>query len=112
MLAVVGLQGVFLGCLAKIFFDYTGRRTGRIMPWFRYTRAAFVVARRSSWSASVWSCRSSCATSRTTCRCPSSSVTNHLAVTGLFLMVAGFSMFVFTLLIHARGDRHRAGRYP
>ena len=42
MLAIVGLQGVFLGCLAKIFFDYTGRRTGRIMPWFRYTRAAFV----------------------------------------------------------------------
>ena len=29
MLAVVGLQGVFLGCLAKIFFDYTGRRTSR-----------------------------------------------------------------------------------
>ena len=26
---------------------------------------------------------------------------NHLAVSGLFLMVAGFSDFVFTLLIHA-----------
>ena len=31
---------------------------------------------------------------------PELDVTNYLAVTGLFLMVAGFSLFVFTLLVH------------
>jgi hypothetical protein len=111
MLATLGLQGVYLGCLAKIFFDYTGRRTSRIMPWFRYTRASFVslvlgvaglglvvplVVRYFQNDMSL----------------PELSVTNHLAVTGLFLVVAGFSTFVFTLLLHAATIATKRGAYP
>ena len=111
MLAVVGLQGVFLGCIAKIFFDYTGHRTGRIMPWFRYTRAAFLsfgiffaglgmmiplVVRYFQNDMTL----------------PELSITNHLAVTGLFLMVASFSYFVFTLLIHGGAIATGRGTYP
>lgn len=110
MLSVLGLQGVFLGCLAKIFFDYTGRRTSRIMPWFRYTRAAFVssaifvVGLASTIPLVVRYFQNDLAL-------PELSVTNHLAVTGLFLMVAGFSIFVFTLLIHAATIATGRGSY-
>jgi hypothetical protein len=111
MLAVVGLQGVMLGCVAKILFDYTGRRTERIMPWFRYTRSAFVsfaffmlgiglmmplVVRYFQNDLSL----------------PSVSVANHLAVTGLFVGVAGFSYFVFTLLMHATTIATKRGSWP
>jgi len=110
MLAVLGLQGVFLGCLAKIFFDYTGRRTGRIMPWFRYTRAAFV-------SSAIFIVGLALTIPlvvryfQNDLSLPEISITNHLAVTGLFLMVAGFSIFVFTLLIHAATIATGRGSY-
>lgn len=99
MMATVGLQGVLLGCLARIFFDYTGRRTARLLPWFRYTRAALVSAAVSATGTAmvvplvVRYLRHDLAL-------PSLDVTNYLAVSGLFLMVAGFSLFVFTLLVH------------
>ena len=111
MLAVVGLQGVFLGCMAKIFFDYTGRRTGRIMPWFRYTRAAvisfvtFLAGLGLLIPLVVRYFQNDLAL-------PELSITNHLAVTGLFLMVAGFSYFVFTLLIHGGAIATGRGAYP
>jgi len=111
MLAVVGLQGVFLGCMAKIFFDYTGRRTDRIMPWFRYTRAAFA-------SFGVFLVGLGLMIPllvryfQNDMTLPELSVTNHLAVTGLFLMVAGFSYFVFTLLIHGAAIATGRGAYP
>ena len=111
MLAVVGLQGVFLGCMAKIFFDYTGRRTDRIMPWFRYTRAAlisFVVFLLGLGLLIPLVVRYF----QNDMTLPELSVTNHFAVTGLFLMVAGFSYFVFTLLIHGGAIATGRGAYP
>jgi hypothetical protein len=108
MMAVVGLQGVLLGCLARIFFDYTGRRTKRLMPWFRYTRAAFVSMGVSAAGVAlvvplvVRYLRNDLAL-------PDLDVTNYLAVTGLFLMVAGFSLFVFTLLVHGAAIATKRG---
>jgi len=111
MLAIVGLQGVFLGCLARIFFDYTGQRTQRIMPWFRYTRAAFV-----AFTAFVVGIAMIVPLVvryfENDRRLPSVATTNHLAVTGLFLAVAGFSYFVFTLLMHAAAIATKRGTYP
>ena len=72
MLAVVGLQGVFLGCLAKIFFDYTGRRTGRHHAVVPLHARRVRVVRHLRRSASGCSSHSSSATSRTTWRFPSS----------------------------------------
>jgi glycosyltransferase involved in cell wall biosynthesis len=111
MLAVVGLQGIFLGCMAKIFFDYTGHRTGRIMPWFRYTPAAFL-------SFGIFLAGLGMLIPlliryfQNDMTLPELSVTNHFAVTGLFLMVAGFSYFVFTLLIHGGAIATGRGTYP
>jgi hypothetical protein len=111
MLAIVGLQGVLLGCLAKIFFDYTGRRTGRIMPWFRYTRAALIafVAFLVGIGMMVPLVVRYFENDR---KLPSLSTTNHLAVSGLFLAIAGFSYFVFTLLMHAAAIATKRGTYP
>ena len=66
MLAVVGLQGVFLGCLAKIFFDYTGRRdrTDHAVVPLHASRVRLVLHLRRS-GIGLW-CRWSSATSRTT----------------------------------------------
>lgn len=100
MAAVLGIQGALLGCVARIFFDYTGRRTRRVLGWFRYTRTAlgaFV-----AWLAGVGLMTPLVVKYlRNDLRLPRLSVANHLAVTGLFLMVAAFSVFVFTLVIHA-----------
>jgi hypothetical protein len=37
---------------------------------------------------------------------PPSSALDHLAVTGMLLMIVGFSIFGFTLLLHATGVRY------
>ncbi len=111
MLATVGLQGLFLGCLAKIFFDYTGHRTGRIMPWFRYTRSAFVAFGLFVVGAALL-VPLVVRYFQNDLALPELSVTNNLAVTGLFLMVAGFSYFVFTLLMHGATIATGRGAYP
>ena len=99
-LAILGLQGVLLGLPGQDLLRLHGPTHGPDLPWFRYTRASFVafvvfvvgvgllmplVVRYFQNDLSL----------------PELSTTNHLAVTGLFLIVAGFSLFVFTLLIHA-----------
>ena len=100
-LAIVGLQGVMLGCLAKIFFDYTNRRTARLLSLFAYTRATVVAA-------GLFMVGVVCTIPLVVryfadgLRLPAElDASNHLAVTGLFFMVAGFTVFIFTLLIHA-----------
>ena len=99
--AIVGLQGVMLGCLAKIFFDYTNRRTARLLSLFAYTRATVVAA-------GLFMVGVVCTIPLVVryfsdgLRLPAElAASNHLAVTGLFFMVAGFTVFIFTLLIHA-----------
>ena len=39
---VVGLQFVFLGCVAQVLFDYTGRRKRRWLRLFPYTRTVLI----------------------------------------------------------------------
>ena len=41
-LFVAGLQAFFLGCIAQVLFDYTGRRRGRWLALFPYTRTVLV----------------------------------------------------------------------
>jgi glycosyltransferase involved in cell wall biosynthesis len=101
MLAIVGLQGVMLGCLAQTFFDYTGRHRRHMLALFRYTRAALVSSTVFLLGALcelplIWTWLSN------DLRLPSTLETEHyLGVTGIFLMVAGFTLFIFTLLINA-----------
>jgi glycosyltransferase involved in cell wall biosynthesis len=100
-LGIVGMQGVMLGCLAKVFFDYTHRRTKRLLALFSYTRATLVagglfllgVLAEVPLVVNYF---------EHGLRLPEEfGIPNYLGVTGLFLMVAGFTIFIFTLLMNA-----------
>jgi glycosyltransferase involved in cell wall biosynthesis len=100
-LAVVGLEGVMLGSLAQIFFDFSGRRTAAMLRRFAYTRTTLLgfVAFLLGVSAEIPLVVSWVGNDLTL---PAElAMPNYLAVTGLFLMIAGFSLFVFTLFVHA-----------
>jgi hypothetical protein len=102
-LAVLGLFSFFFGCLAEVVSDYTGRSREKWTRIFRYTRAV-------GTSACVFLLGLVCASSvvvsyfKNSYRLPPPpSWIDHLAVSGLLLLIVGFSGFVFTLLLHATG---------
>jgi glycosyltransferase involved in cell wall biosynthesis len=99
-LLVVGLQGFFLGCIAQVLFDYTGRYTRRWLAAFPYTRTALIsfalviagialaVPLLASYVSHDFELSSAVGTE------------NHLAVTGLAAAICGAQLFIFTLLLH------------
>lgn len=108
-LATVGLTAVLLGCVAQVFFDYTGRRTKRLLSWFRYTRTTAIAA-------AIWLVGFACALPLAVTYLSDGLVlegfgtSNYLGVTGLFLMVAGFLIFAFMLVINAAAISTRSER--
>lgn len=99
-LATLGLQCVYLGILAQVFFDYSGDVTRRWFARFPYTRTVGLAA-------AVFACGLGLAGSlvvyyvRHDFRLVPEATVNYLGVTGLFLMIAGFVTFTFTLLLNA-----------
>jgi glycosyltransferase involved in cell wall biosynthesis len=97
-LALLGLQCVYMGILAKVFFDYTGDTKAKWFRRFSYTRtvgisaAMFVLglALTAHLAIRYYLDDFSLAT-----------VTNNLGVTGLLLMIIGFMTFTFTLILHS-----------
>jgi glycosyltransferase involved in cell wall biosynthesis len=99
-LTVIGLQSFLLGCIAQVMFDFDGRARRRWLAVFPYTRSAIVAA--------------TTALVGLACVIPlivyylshherlgsPASIHDHLAVTGLMLMMVGFSLFTFTLVLH------------
>ena len=99
---LVGLVCFLLGCVAKVFFDFTGRRTRRLLRLFSYTRASIVAGIASF----IGFLRGAPARRpRTSPRVSTSTATSgyrdNLAATGAMLVVAGFFIYVFTLMVHA-----------
>jgi hypothetical protein len=99
-LATLGIQCVFQGILAQVFFDYSGEVTQRWLARFEYTRtvclslAAFVAGvALNGWLVAYYLHHAF----RLTLDAP----VNNLGVTGIFLMIAGFVTFTFTLLLHS-----------
>ena len=99
-LATLGLQCLYLGILAQVFFDYSGDVTKRWFARFPYTRTVGAAA-------AVFACGLGLAGSlvvyyvRHQLRLVPEATVNYLGVTGLFLMIAGFLTFTFTLLLNA-----------
>jgi glycosyltransferase involved in cell wall biosynthesis len=97
---IVGLQAFLLGCIAQVLFDYRGRQTARWLNVFSYTRTVIVAA------------LAACA--GILCGIPlvvyylthgeslslKASVPDGMGVIGLMLLVIGFSLFTFTLVLH------------
>jgi glycosyltransferase involved in cell wall biosynthesis len=96
----VGGQAFFLGCIAQILFDYTGRYRERWLRIFPYTRTVLIafglvvlgIALAIPLVVSYLS--NGLALQR------ADTVENHLAVTGLAAVIVGAQLFVFTLLLH------------
>jgi glycosyltransferase involved in cell wall biosynthesis len=97
-LTILGLQCMYMGILAQVFFDYSGDVTRKWFQRFSYTRAV-------SLSALVFSVGLVFALLLTLSyvehgfRLPEN--TNKLGFTGLLLMIVGFMSFTFTLILHS-----------
>jgi glycosyltransferase involved in cell wall biosynthesis len=99
-LVTLGLQCIYLGILTQVFFDYSGETTKHWFARFPYTRTVLVAAGVFALGL--------CSTSalliyylRHGLRLAPDLTANHLGVTGLLLMIAGFMTFTFTLLLHS-----------
>jgi glycosyltransferase involved in cell wall biosynthesis len=99
-LATLGLQCIYMGILAQIFFDYSGDITKKWFVRFPYTRTVgiaaglFLVGLLLGGALIAFYVRHAFALSIDT-------PLNYLGVTGLLLMIAGFTTFTFTLLLHS-----------
>jgi hypothetical protein len=99
-LVTLGLQCIYFGILAQIFFDYRGDTTKRWFALFPYTRTVIISASMfilglilTGWLL-VYYVRNHFLLSP-------DRTANHLGVTGLLLMIAAFMTFTFTLLLHS-----------
>ncbi len=105
-LTVLGLESLLFGCLAQAFCDFGGTARQRWMNVFRYTPAVlgsmglmligsgFIAALGVHYVSNSFTLPNP------------SSVLDHLAVTGILLFIVGFSIFGFTLLLHATSVRY------
>jgi glycosyltransferase involved in cell wall biosynthesis len=105
-LSLIGLQCVFFACLAQVLCDYTGNARRRWLTVFRYSRAVaasfalFVLGAVCAGALIVTYINNGLVLPAATARI------DHVGLLGLFLMMSGFSVFVFTLLLHATGVRY------
>ena len=100
-LSVLGLHGFYVGALARIFFDYSGATKRRWLRRFSYTRSVVVSAAAAIMGIAlalplVYRYLHAGLRLSGNVLPPS-----HMAVTGLFLVIAGSMNFTFTLALHA-----------
>jgi glycosyltransferase involved in cell wall biosynthesis len=101
MLVILGLQSVFLGSIAQVLYDYTGRASRRWERLFRYTRTivvasvAFIAGVGLSTPLIVTYVRNDWALPGEI------DPEGYLAVVGLLAMICSFMTFTNTLLLHA-----------
>jgi glycosyltransferase involved in cell wall biosynthesis len=108
---VVGLQAFFLGCIAQVLFDYTGRRRRRWLGWFPYTRTVLVSIALVLGGVALGIPLGIAWLNNGLALTTANLAQDHLAVTGLAAAIGGAQMFVFVLLLHgAVVATTRAGR--
>jgi glycosyltransferase involved in cell wall biosynthesis len=100
-LSVLGLQSFYFGCLAQLFYDYTGAAREKWLRVFSYTRT--VLASAAGFVAGLGLMMPLVATfvDEGLTLPAGIGLRNHLAVTGLLLVIASFTTFTFTLVLHA-----------
>jgi hypothetical protein len=83
-----------------VFYDYTGERTRVWFSRFPYTRTVAIAAALFV-AGLVLSIALIVSYIHHDYRLVEGNMVNHLGVTGLFLLIAGFTTFTFTLILHS-----------
>ncbi len=96
----VGLQAFFLGCIAQILFDFTGRRTRKWLAVFPYTRTVLIALGLVLAGVALAVPLAVTYVHRNFSLSAANLVQNHLAVSGLAVAIAGAQLFAFALLLH------------
>jgi glycosyltransferase involved in cell wall biosynthesis len=99
-LVTLGLQCIYFGILAQIFFDYRGDTTKRWFALFPYTRTVIISASMFLLGLMLTGWLLIYYVHHHFLLSPDGTA-NYLGVTGLLLMIAGFMTFTFTLLLHS-----------
>jgi hypothetical protein len=102
-MSIIGLQSFFFGCLAQVLTDYTGRARRRWTMTFRYTRTVVVSAGLFLLGLGLAAALVIEYVSNGLTLPSAKNPVDYLAVTGSLFMIAGFSLFCFTLVLHATG---------
>jgi glycosyltransferase involved in cell wall biosynthesis len=111
-LLAVGLQAFFLGCIAQVLFDYTGRKRKRWLRLFPYTRTVLIAALLVLLGVALGVPLAVAYLDNGLALTAANLAEDHLAVTGLAAGIAGAQLFVFVLLLHGAvvaTSRRRAG---
>ena len=109
-LSIIGLQSFFFGCLAQVLTDYSGRANRRWIGVFRYTRAVAVSVALFCLGLGLAAALVFQYLSNGLELPRGNSPIDYLAVTGSLFMIAGFSLFCFTLVLHATNVRYGEAR--
>jgi glycosyltransferase involved in cell wall biosynthesis len=96
----VGFQAFFLGCIAQVLFDYTGRYRHRWLRMFPYTRTVLTAFGLVAAGIALTIPLVATYISNDLALERADALENHLAVTGLAAVITGAQLFVFTLLLH------------
>jgi glycosyltransferase involved in cell wall biosynthesis len=99
-LAIVGLQAFLLGCIAQVLFDYRGRARERWLRIFPYTRSVAVAATITVAGLGLAIPLVAYYLSHNEHLTHHAAAQARLGVAGLMLIVIGFSLFTFTLVLH------------
>jgi glycosyltransferase involved in cell wall biosynthesis len=100
-LTLLGLQGVYLGWVARLFYDFTGQERRRLLAWFPYTRTVLISVGIGLVGLVMTSPLVLTYLRNGLTLPPDIVPATHLAVTGLVFVMAAFLTFVFVLLVHA-----------
>ncbi len=101
MLCVLGLHGLYLGGLTRVFFDYSGRSTRRWLRAFSYTPSVILSAVSTGLGIALAAplVREYFASGFRLAG--PLNFTDRLAILGLLFVVGGAMNFTFTLALHA-----------
>jgi glycosyltransferase involved in cell wall biosynthesis len=100
-LCVLGIQSFYLGCIARLFYDYTGEVKTRWLRRFRYNRAIGVSLALMVLGAALATPLAARYLTNGLALAGDIEPYNYLAVTGVLAAIAGFATFTFTLVLHA-----------
>ena len=99
-LAAVGLQSFYLGCVAQVIYNYSQRSRSRWLKAFEYDFAMKLSALLAV-GGMVLVIPLVREYLHGGLRLPTLGKSSHMAVTGLFLLLAGFMTFSSTLVLHS-----------